>query len=324
MLKQCTDNSWGELRDGFNVRLSYNDPDLANERIKTPPVDFIAFDLDGPLANAPDFAEQTAQIFLLRFQILATVEWLRARKDEGHDLWAVAKGLAKRSPDGRFFSDEALSEQLRDIERIDLADLRNTVVVSKDAFSWFSSRVPVVVCTNREENDAIDFMSKSALDSNLAGVYGKTKILKKKPDPDMLLKAREDLNLGSNGIMVGDSSTDLGPLAERAKVHDMNLFSGGILPSPHGYNLKLERRLKDHGANFVHPSANHFIKDAGEHIDPDFYQLVKWEIGLFNEFRNPTPPIDSSAFTAKLHELGVQEVPGGLFKLYEMRQRIEL
>ena len=316
MLNQHTDSEPGDLSGGFNVRLSYNDPDLAKVCIKTPPVDFIAFDLDGPLANAPDFAEQTAQIFLLRFQILASVEWLRARKDEGHDLWAVAKGLAKRSPEGRFYSDESLSEQLRDIERIELGEQRNTVVVSKDAFCWFSSRVPVIVCTNREQDEAIDFVSKNSLDGNLAGVYGKSKTLKKKPDPDMLIKAREELNLGPNGIMVGDSSTDLGPLAARAEPHGINLFSGGILPSPHGYNLKLELRLKSHGAKFVHPSANHFIKDAGEHIDDDFYRLLKWEIDLFNGFRQPSPPNDTILFLAKLNELGLEEVPGGLHKLY--------
>ena len=308
------------LNDGFNVRRSYNDPNLAGECFKTPRVDFIAFDLDGPLANAPDFGEHTAQLFLLRFDILASVEWLRQRKDEGHDLWGVAKGLAKRSPYGRMYSDRDLSEQLRQIERIDLRESRDTLVVSKDAFNWLGSHLPVIINTNRDENEAYDFASKHSLDVCIAGIYGKTDNVKTKPDPDMLLLARSEIKFGPDGIMVGDSPTDLGPLAARAREHGINLFSGGILPSPHGFNITLERKLTEHGAKFVHPSANHFIKDAAEHLHPDLYTLMKWEINSFDEFRFPKPGVETEAVLLKMHELGLEEIPNGMCKLYEFGQ----
>lgn len=303
------------LDQGFNFRRSYNEVDLGESCVVSPRVEFFAIDLDGPLANAPDYAEHTAQIFLLRYDILATVAWLRERKNEGADLWKIAKDLASITSRGRYFDDREMSNQLMSIESIDLRESRDTAVVSKDAFNWFCRQRPAFVWTNRERNEAYDFLSKNSLDSSLLEVYGYEEGVKKKPHPDLLLRAKEELRLGDSGLMVGDSPTDLDVLAKHALPHRIELFTGGILPSPHGFNLVLERRLRECGAQFVHPSLNHTIKDVALHTHTDLYQLVKWEISGFDEFRFPKDPIESEPFAQRLQELGLEEISGGLLIL---------
>ena len=287
------------------IPVSYNrsKPDEEKQHISIPAPNFVAIDLDGVVANKIDFNEHVAQVFLIRRGIPVWTKTLRELRDQGVDLWTYAKEQAWKA--GDLGDDRTLSEELRIIEKYELEEERNHVIVDYDSLRWLRTHVPLIAWTNRKQADAESFIANSGLAGCFDGVYGQIEDGRTKPYPDGLIRAQKELGFGKCGLMVGDSVTDLGALADSALLHGFNIYPVGILAPSHGFNELLENRLFAAGAVAVMPSLMHLVKDMAHLIHEDYYWLVKWSLKELSQYRFPAKPSEADEFVrfALLHGL---------------------
>ena len=288
------------------IRGSYNQN--LEELVELPLPDFICFDVDGVLANSVDFQEHTVQLFLTNYGFFYPTELLRKLKDTGYDLWDFAIEKARTTDRGDGLKSEEFRNELFRIERNDLNEERNTLVVDYDALSFINSKIPTIGLTNRWKEDLDDFMRQNRLDRAVSGVFGRESDINKKPAADLLVKAckevaelQEAIKLATSEkrapccYMIGDSVTDLQPFADNAARVGIKVIPIAILPPGHGYNLNLEYTLAKR-ACAVYPSANHLFKDIALNFHPDFYGLIKMSLSEYARFREPKPANETAHF----------------------------
>lgn len=252
----------------ISLRESYNSEEIRVKLLPWP--DVIALDIDGVQANGELFHEKVAQAFLRNNKLRKpddteySLEDLKGALMDGVDLWTLCiKSKAKALGVPVESIDWNCREELRSIEKSrEFADLQNLAVVDAEAMRLLSENWPdTIAVTNRQEKAAMNFLAAHNLLKYYKGVFtriGKGPI---KPDPDMMLRAVDELGLEGKTILVaGDFPTDM-EFARNCAEAGIPTIAVGILAPGYGYEKKTEDTLFRAGAEVVVPSLHHLIKD---------------------------------------------------------------
>lgn len=279
--------------DTVSLPVTYNGGRPDKHFIELPAPEFLAFDIDGVLANAPDFLEHAIQIFLLSYDIPKWTAELRVARAAGKDLWQYTREAIRAK--GITLTEKELSDQLWFIENNTLREERDRVIVSISALEWLKDQCAVIIWTNRVQEHAEEFVDRY-LPGMFHGVFGQVELGLLKPRPHGVLRAKRDLNLRGPGFMVGDQVGDM-RAAGNATLAGLEMHGIGILSPSNGWNKVSDRNLRrTGGASCVFPSANHFLKDIAHNVDPSRYTSIKAELDAFEEVRRECAPLETPEF----------------------------
>ena len=276
-----------------SLPVTYNGGRPDKHFIELPAPEFLAFDIDGVLANAPDFLEHAIQIFLLSYDIPKWTAELRVARAAGKDLWQYTREALRGR--GITLTEKELSDQLWFIENNTLREERDKVIVSVSALEWLRDQCTVIIWTNRAQEHADEFVNRY-LPGMFHGVFGQTEMGILKPRPHGIMRAKRDLGLRGPGFMVGDQVGDM-KAAENATLAGLEMHGIGILSPTNGWNRVPDRNLRrTGGARCVFPSANHLLKDIAHNVDPSRYITIKGELDAFEEVRRECAPLETPEF----------------------------
>ena len=263
----------------FSLRASYNH--------KMPPADFsgigaIGFDLDGVFFNDVNFHELVAQVFCERYHCYLSLHQIKAERESGRDLWDVAR---EKVWEVKQIPHTEVERQLREIEEYTVGHMRDFFLVCPAAVHWLRNEcpIPLFVATNRDTDVCEEALLDLGLTDIFRGIYSRSKAMPKKPAPDMIVRARDEVGFEGKVLFVDDSPVNHRPMVELARPHGIEIETVGCLPPGYGFSHKLEHALWNAGAQVVVPTVNHFIRDLAKNFDPSAYERIKAEMKVYRQ-----------------------------------------
>ncbi|MBE6862040.1 MAG: HAD family hydrolase [Ruminococcus sp.] len=153
----------------------------------------------------------------------------------------VQKLCYRALPDDKKDETEKLHELFREYYNVHFLDKTTLYPGIKETLAELSnSGVFLAVATNKPQDFALRIIEKLLPETNFVKILGGCSEREKKPDPTIIHEIIDELPIGTNAYMIGDSDVDI------RTANNAGIASVGCL-----WGFRTEKELSDAGADYI-------------------------------------------------------------------------